>query len=270
MALISDKPALPLGRRKTVPIITDPVFYALAIPAVTLLGISKGGFVGLGASAVPLLSLAIPPPQAAALLLPILLAQDAVSVWIYHRDFSAWNLKVLLAGATLGMVISTFVSTSLSNDVVKLAVGVIAVLFVATRIAAPWIEHHLPKPSVASGVFWGVLAGFASAIANAGSPPYQIHMLPQRLPKMTFVGTTALYFAATNVMKIPSYAFLGQITWVNMSTGIALIPLAVATNFIGVYLVRRVSMEAFYRIAYVLFFVLGCELIRSAGLALWR
>ena len=171
------------------PIITDPVFYALAIPAVTLLGISKGGFVGLGASAVPLLSLAIPPPQAAALLLPILLAQDAVSVWIYHRDFSAWNLKVLLAGASIGMIISTLVSTSLSNDVVKLAVGVIAVLFVATRIAAPWIEHHLPKPSVASGVFWGVLAGFASAIANAGSPPYQIHMLPQRLPKMTLSKT---------------------------------------------------------------------------------
>lgn len=248
----------------------DPHFLVLAVCAVTLLGISKGGFVGLGASAVPLLSLAIPPPQAAALLLPILLAQDAVSVWIYHRDFSAWNLKVLLAGATIGMIISTLVSTSLSNDVVKFAVGVIAVLFVATRIAAPWIEHHLPKPSVASGVFWGVLAGFASAIANAGSPPYQIHMLPQRLPKMTFVGTTALYFASTNVMKIPSYAFLGQITWANMATGVALIPLAVATNFIGVYLVRRVSMEAFYRIAYVLFFALGCELIRSAGLALWR
>ena len=248
----------------------DPHFLVLAVCAVTLLGISKGGFIGIGASAVPLLSLVIAPPQAAAILLPILLAQDAVSVWIYHRDFSAWNLKVLLSGAAVGMVISTLVAASLSNAVVTLAVGIIAVLFVATRLAAPWIEHHLPKPNVASGLIWGVVAGFASAIANAGSPPYQIHMLPQRLPKMTFVGTTSIYFGATNLMKIPSYAALGQLTWVNLSTGIVLIPLAVATNFLGVYLVRRVSMETFYRIAYVLFLALGLELIRSATIALWH
>ncbi|HZT27690.1 MAG TPA: sulfite exporter TauE/SafE family protein [Pseudolabrys sp.] len=251
-------------------LLRDPQFLVLAVCAVTLLGISKGGFIGLGVSAVPLLSLVMPPPQAAAILLPILLAQDAVSVWVYHRDFSAWNLKVLLAGATIGMVASTLLAASLSSDVVKLAVGVIAVLFVVSRLAAPWIEHHLPKPNAVSGLVWGTVAGFTSAIANAGSPPYQIHMLPQRLPKMTFVGTTALYFAATNLMKIPSYAALGQLTWVNMLTGIALIPLAVATNFLGVYLVRRVSMAAFYRIAYVLIFALGCELIRSAASALWR
>jgi len=253
-----------------VPLLHDPHFLAAAVCAVTLLGISKGGFVGLGVSAVPLLSLYIPPPQAAAILLPILLAQDAVSVWVYHRDFSTWNLKVLLVGAAFGMVLSTLVAASLSNDVVKLAVGLIAVLFVTTRLAAPWIEHHLPKPNVASGLIWCTIAGFTSAIANAGSPPYQIHMLPQRLPKMTFVGTTAIYFAATNLMKIPSYAALGQLTWTNIVTGIALIPLAVATNFLGVYLVRRVSVEAFYRIAYVLIFALGCELIRGAGMTLWR
>lgn len=252
------------------PLLHDPHFLVLALCAVTLLGISKGGFIGLGVSAVPLLSLVIPPPQAAAILLPILLAQDAVSVWVYHRDFSAWNLKVLLAGAAIGMVVSTLAAASLSNEVVKLAVGVIALLFVATRLAAPWIEHRLPKPNAVSGIVWGAIAGFTSALANAGSPPYQIHMLPQRLPKMTFVGTTALYFAATNLMKIPSYAALGQLSRVNVLTGVALIPLAVATNFLGVYLVRRVSMEAFYRIAYVLIFALGLELIRSAGIALWH
>ena len=177
---------------------------------------------------------------------------------------------MLLIGAAFGMTLSTLVAASLSNDVVKLAVGVIAALFVATRLAAPWIEHHLPKPNVASGLIWGTIAGFTSAIANAGSPPYQIHMLPQRLPKMTFVGTTAIFFATVNWLKLVPYIALGQLTWSNTAIGVALIPLAVATNFLGVYLVRRVSMEAFYRIAYVLIFALGCELIRSASVALWR
>ena len=250
------------------PLLHDPLFVIVAVLAVTFLGISKGGFIGLGGTAVPLLSLVVAPQQATAILLPILLAQDVVSVAVYRRDFSAWNLKALIPGAAVGAVIATFVAAAMPVPAVRLFVGVIAIWFVASRLAAPWLERHLPRPSAASGVFWGVIAGFTSTLANAGSPPYQIHMLPQRLAKMTFVGTTAIYFAATNLMKIPSYFALGQLTWANLSVGVALIPLAVATNVFGVWLARRVSMEAFYRIAYVLMFALGVELIRSATVEL--
>jgi uncharacterized membrane protein YfcA len=260
----------PRSFRADLSLFSNPVFLIAALVSVTTLGISKGGFIGLGVIAVPLLSLVVTPPQAAAILLPILLAQDALSVAAYRRDFSPWNLKVLIPGAAFGTVLSTFTAASLSADVVRIAVALIAIFFVLSRVAAAWVEHHLPKPSVATGLFWGTVAGFASAIANAGSPPYQIHMLPQRLPKMTFVGTTALYFAATNLMKIPSYFVLGQLTWENLSVGIALIPLALATNFLGLWLVRRVPMEAFYRIAYVLIFLIACELLRSGVMDLMR
>jgi hypothetical protein len=248
----------------------NPLFVAAAVIAVTFLGISKGGFIGLGVVAVPLLSLVVSPPRAAAMLLPILLAQDMVSVWVYHRDFSAWNLRVLIPGSIFGAALATLTAASVPDVAIKLAVGVIALLFVASRMAAPWLERHLPKPGLVSGLFWGAASGFTSTLANAGSPPYQIHTLPQRLPKMTFVGTTSLFFAVTNLLKIPSYFALGQMTWANLSVGLALVPLAIATNFLGVFLVRRVSMEAFYRIAYVLILAIGLELVRSAGVALWR
>lgn len=248
----------------------NPLFLAVAIVAVILLGLSKGGFIGMGVAAVPLLSLVVPVPQAAAILVPILLAQDAISIWFYHRDFSGWNLAVLIPGSIAGAVLATLTAAAVPNEVVKLAVGIIALLFVVSRLAAPWLERHLPKPGVVSGLIWGTIGGFASTLANAGSPPYQIHMLPQKLPKMTFVGTTTLYFAATNSLKVPSYFALGQMTWANASVGLALVPLAIATNFLGVYLVRRVSMEAFYRIAYALILVIGLELIRSAATAMLR
>jgi hypothetical protein len=249
---------------------TNPLFLAVAVTAVIFLGLSKGGFVGLGVTAVPLLSLVVPVPQAAAILVPILITQDAVSVWIYHRDFSAWNLAALIPGTVAGAALATLTAAAISPEAVKLAVGLIALLFVASRATAPWLERHLPKPGIVSGVVWGTAAGFASTLANAGSPPYQIHMLPQRLPKMTFVGTTALYFAATNLLKVPSYFVLGQLTWTNLSIGLALVPLAAATNMLGVYLVRRISMEAFYRVAYVLILLIGLELVRSATMALLR
>jgi hypothetical protein len=247
----------------------NPLFLAAALIAVALLGLSKGGFVGLGVAAVPLLSLVVPVPQAAAILVPVLITQDIVSVWIYHRDFSAWNLAALIPGSIAGAVLATLTAAAVSGEVVKLAVGVIALLFVASRMAAPWLERHLPRPGIVSGLIWGTAAGFASTLANAGSPPYQIHVLPQRLPKMTFVGTTALFFAFTNLLKVPSYFVLGQLTWTNLSVGLALVPLAAATNMLGVFMVRRVSMEAFYRIVYVLILLIGLELVRGALLALF-
>jgi uncharacterized membrane protein YfcA len=72
-------------------VITDPLFYLLATVAVILLGLSKGGFFGLGVMALPLLSLQVPPLQAAAIILPTVLAQDALTVWTYRHDWSAWN-----------------------------------------------------------------------------------------------------------------------------------------------------------------------------------
>ena len=63
-------------------IISDPLFYLLAIPAILALGLGKGGFAGVGMISTPLLALTVPPLQAAAILLPILLIQDAISVWV--------------------------------------------------------------------------------------------------------------------------------------------------------------------------------------------
>ena len=60
--------------------IHDPVFWLLAIPAVTALGLAKGGFTGVGMLAGPLLAVVMPPLEAAAILLPILLLQDCISL----------------------------------------------------------------------------------------------------------------------------------------------------------------------------------------------
>ena len=68
-------------------------FYLVAIPAVILFGLSKGGFSGLGTLGAPMLSLVASPVRAAAIVLPILLVQDWLSVWTFRRDFSARNLS---------------------------------------------------------------------------------------------------------------------------------------------------------------------------------
>jgi uncharacterized membrane protein YfcA len=251
------------------PVITDPLFYLVAIPAVTLVGLAKGGFAGLGMISTPLLALVVPPLEGAAILLPILICQDAISVWTYHRAWSAWNLKVLLPGSVLGVGAGWLLASYLSNAAIELTVGSIALFFVLYMWLGARLRTYLGRPPAkeaqrphpAMGIFWGALSGFTSTLVQVGSPPFQIHMLPQRLDKLTLVGTTVIFFAILNLMKIVPYFALGQFSPRNLATSAVLLPLAVATNFLGIWLVRKTPTEAFYRIAYLLMLVIAIALL---------
>ena len=124
-------------------VITDPVFYLLAIPAVTLLGLSKGGFAGLGMVTTPMLALIMPPLQAAAILLPLLIIQDAISVWTYRHAWSAWNLKVLIPGAAVGMTVGALFAGHVSNAAIELTVGAIGLFFVLYTWSIRWFRPNL-------------------------------------------------------------------------------------------------------------------------------
>jgi uncharacterized membrane protein YfcA len=117
---------------------------------------------------------------------------------------------------------------------------------------------------------FGALGGFTTMLANAGGPAWQMHLLPQKLDKFTYVGTFALLFAAGDLLKIPAYGALGQLTAENLAIGVILLPVAVAANYTGIWLVRRTPTELFYRVAYLLMLLISVELIRGALVELWR
>lgn len=250
--------------------ITDPLFWLLVIPSVTALGFAKGGFTGLGMISTPLLALVMPPLEAAAILLPILLLQDAISVWVFRKDWDAWNLKVLLPGALVGVGAAWLLAAHVTDSHVKLAVGLISALFALNYWFGPKPAEISATPRAAAGVVWGSLAGFTSALVQVGAPPYYVFVLPQRLAKMVFVSTTCWFFAAVNVMKIVPYVALGQFSTAGLWTSAALLPLAVATNLLGIWLVRRTPQELFYKLAYIMMFAIALELIRQGGMALLR
>ena len=249
------------------PIITDPLFYAVAIPAVIALGLSKGGFSGVGTIAAPLIATVVPPMQAVGLLMPLLVTQDAVTVWSYWRKWDMRILKIMLPGQIAGIGIAWLIAAHVPDSVIRLVVGLVAVGFSLSQwfgIAARFAREHA-QPSAVAGQFWGALSGFTSFIANTGGPPFQIYVLPKKLDKEVFVGTYSLFFAIGNALKVVPYFLLGQLNPTNLATSAALLPLAVATNLAGVWLVRRTPAEAFYKIIYVLIFLIGLQLIYVGG-----
>jgi len=260
--------ALACGSCLILPVITDPLFYLLAIPAVTFLGLGKGGFAGVGMISTPLLALVVPPLQGAAILLPILICQDAISVWAYRRHWSASNLKVLVPGSVLGIGAAWLLASHVSNAAIELSVGAIGLCFVLHMYLGTRFRTFLGRtpakahrPHAAMGILWGTLAGFMSTLIQVGAPPYQIHVLPQRLDKLTLVGTTVIFFALMNLMKIAPYFALDQFSSRTLATSLALLPLAIATNVLGIWLVHKTPTEQFYRIAYLLMLLISLTLL---------
>jgi uncharacterized protein len=235
--------------------------------AVALLGLSKGGFAGMGALSLPLIALTISPVRAAAILLPILIVQDVVSVWAFRRDWDAYVLAWMLPGAVAGIALGYAYAASVSPDAVLGAVGAVSVAFGLQRL---WVERRGAVEVAASdspgwvGALFGVASGFTSQIAHAGQPPFQLWVLPRRLPRDVLVGTTAIFFAAVNWIKVPAYLALGQFTRANLTVAALLLPVAIASTLAGVRLVRRVPATRFYRAIYWLMIAVGAKLMVDA------
>ena len=242
--------------------ITDINFYILAALAVLLVGISKSGFgSGLAVLGVPLMTLVIPPAQAAAILLPLLIVFDLFNLVHYRSRFDRKNLSIMLPAAMIGILIGTLTFRFLSDAHIRIMIGGIAVLFVVNYFIGQRRERPKTEPNRIKGSFWGAVAGFTSFGVHAGGLPVSIYLLPQQLDKTLFVGTTVVFFAIVNYVKLIPYALLGQLNWDNLLTSLILAPIVPIGFWIGINLHKRVNEKLFYILAYIFLFVAGLKLL---------
>ncbi len=240
--------------------ITDLWFYLAAVPAVLITGMSKGGFGGIALLAVPLLALVISPIQAAGIMLPILLAMDAQSVWEFRGTYDKRNLKILLPGAMLGILVGSLSAQFINDDMIRLFVGTIAIVFTVHFFFKGRFASAVKKPSAVLGVVLGASSGFTSFLAHAGAPTFQLYMLPQKLDRRIYAGTAVIFFAVVNFIKLIPYSILGMLAPGNLLTSLILIPLAVVGVKLGVWANKKLSNDIFYRIIYTAIFLVGLML----------
>lgn len=241
--------------------IQDPLFYIVAPIAILITGISKSGFgTGLGVLAVPLLALVIPPAQAAAVMLPLLCVMDLFNIWHYRRTWDRKNLSILIPAALVGILLGTFTFRYLSDAHIRLLIGVIAVLFVLNFFFGRTAENKT-TPNRLWGSFWGAIAGFTSFGVHAGGPPVNVYLLPQRLDKSIFVGTTVVFFTIVNYTKLIPYYFLGQLNPGNLIISLIFSPLVPLGIWLGLKLHDRVAEGLFYNLAYFFLLITGVKLL---------
>lgn len=245
----------------TFPLITDPFFYAVAIPAVLLLGVSKSGFgAGFGSLAVPVMALAVTVPQAAAILMPLLLLMDLLGVAAFRKDFDFKFLKFLLPFGLIGTGVGALLFRLLDARLVAGIVGGFTLLFLAQRLLFP-PQPESPPPPKWLGALLTVMSGFTSFVAHAGGPPLSAYVIPLRLSPVKFTSTMAFFFFVINLSKWLPYAWLGLLDWRNMATSLALLPLAPVGVWIGVRMAKTISPLWFYRFLYAGMLLTGLKLL---------
>ncbi len=243
-------------------LISDPLFYAVAIPAILLVGISKGGFGGgLGLIGTPMVALVTTPTRAAAILLPILCAMDIVGVIAYRRSWDPANMRILVPGSVVGILLGAVTFRFLDEHLIRLLIGVLALAFVLRYWLARQTSARPTAPRRRAGSLWATVSGFTSFVAHAGGPPLSVYLLPQHMDKTLFVGTTVIYFAFVNYLKLIPYSLLGQFSSENLLTSLSLLPLAPLGMWLGIWLHRRVDEKLFYQSVYLMLAVVGLKLL---------
>ena len=241
-------------------------FYLVAIPAVTLVGLSKGGMgEALSLMGVPLLAMAVSPVQAAAIMLPVLIFMDWVALWIWRKHNSMAVLKIMLPGALAGILVGYLTASMVPQSLLKLVIGGTTILFAlryfygrlqARAGVAERIRGHDPVRASA----WGLLSGYTSFVSHAGGPPFQIYTLPLGLDPKDFTGTAVRFFAVLNAVKLVPYAALGQLDMQNFWVSMTLLPFVPLATIAGAWVVRRMKKETYYPFMYVMALLTGLKL----------
>ena len=235
------------------------LFWLIAIPAVMITGISKSGFAGgIGIIAVPMLALLVDPLRAAAIMLPLLIFMDVLSLRYWWAKQRNDILALLIPAAVLGIGLGYLLYDVLNPQLIKLLLGLMSVVF------ALW--GLLKGMNLAiSGMPWvgrvaGFVAGLTSFVAHAGGPPVNFYLLPMKLSKEDFLATAVYFFAAINFIKLLPYALLGQVNNDNLFVALALAPFAWLGVKLGLIIQRRISPELFINLMFVLLLVIGIKL----------
>ncbi len=236
-------------------------FWLVAVLGAVMTGMGKGGLPMVGALVVPVMALAINPVVAAGLMLPVYVVSDWFGLYAYRKEFDRRVLLIAMAGMTIGVGIGWAAASVVSEDWVTVLVGVISVLFALNQILRRPVLAEPRPATVAPGLFWCGIAGFTSFVSHTGGPPFQVWTLPLGLRKAVFAGTSTIAFAYVNMIKLVPYVMLGQINLHSLELAAVLMPVAAASVFLGVWLVKVLPEKLFFRILTWSLLVVGLQLV---------
>ncbi len=218
----------------------------LILVVALLIGMAKTGVHGAGMMSVPVLASVFGGQVSSGIMLPILVLADVLGVWYYHRHASWDHLKILFPWAALGVIVGTITGSYINDSIFKI---IMATTIVASVVIMVWLESHKEEVPHKKwfGVATGVAGGFTSMVGNLANSVMAVYLLSIRLPKNSFIGTTAWFFLVVNWFKVPFHVFVWHtITLDTVFLSLVTLPAIILGAYLGIIIVGKLS-ERIYR-----------------------
>lgn len=223
------------------------------------MGVSKTGITGLSLIFVSIFAEIMPARRSTGLVLPLLMVGDVIAVLSYRKHAQWRHVWRLFPWAGAGVVIGFFAMGRMNDRQSRFAIGLIvlslAILYIVRRLRPGGDEEEHARwfaPAI------GILAGFTTLVANAAGPLTVIYLLAMRLPKMEYMGTTAVFFLLLNIFKLPFMIGLGLVTRESLVLNLGLLPAVLAGAWLGKWLLGHINQRLFENI------VLGLAVVAGA------
>jgi uncharacterized protein len=244
--------------------------WGLAFFGAFCVGFAKTGVGGVGILAVAIFANILPAKQAVGVVLPLLLCADVVAVLAYRRHAQWYYLWRLFPWTAVGVVGGFLVMGRVGDGEIGVITGLIVVALVVLHVWRVWIykTNHGEEPPVPKhpvfAVAVGVAAGFTTMVSNAAGPIMVLYLLAMRLPKMAFMGTSAVYFLLINAFKLPFGVSLGIIHSDSLWFNLQLVPMVIVGALCGRFLLQYIPQRLFERLALLFTLVAAGRLLAAS------
>ncbi len=262
----------------------DVVPWIVICLAIFLIGLTKSGLgAGMGLIVVPMTAIALAytpmgTEAALGLLLPLLILGDIVALTQYRKIFDFSKVKSLVLPTAVGICVGSLLLFAIHKQgaglvaaLMRLEIGLESIFLVSLHwwrqykgVQAKLIRE--PQRSWITGSFIGI----STTLAHAAGPIMAAYLLPLKLDRRVFVGTTAVFFFFANSSKLPTYYLAGQFDQVDWKTTALLAPLVLAGAGAGFWLIRKLTDQSFFRFVYIAVFLMGWYLIIESAITLTK
>ena len=226
----------------------SPTWLSIVIFASWVAGIAKVAFgVGAGVFLTPLLTLVLPPKVAVGLMWPVMFVTDISALHHHWRKWDTRQVLVLLPTCFVGIIVGSLFLAWAPSELVRKAIGIIALLFVALQLARSRRGAGKPTAPMPIWAGWiiGFLGGIVTSLSHSGGIIISIYLLSVGLTKNVFIASLVSIFFVGNLVKFPLYWQTGILTPPILLTGLALTPVMLLGGRAGLLLNRRVTVAQF-------------------------
>jgi uncharacterized membrane protein YfcA len=215
--------------------------------AALLVGFAKTAIGGMGSLAVAIFAFVLPTRESTAAILLLLLIGDVVAVWHYRGEADYGLLKRLVPAVIPGLALGALFLWWVDDATLRRVIGALLLVLALIQLFLAWRSPDTTRfaSSHPAALGTGVAAGFATMTANAAGPVMTLYLVAQGVEKLRFLGTSAVFFFAVNLCKLPFSAGLGLFTAGTFWRTLALAPFVLVGCWVGLHTARRLSQTHF-------------------------